>query len=66
MYVQHSGDVLLLSIGSIQRDLQWLLCEAQSVLAEEMNLHLVMENCEAEGNRHLAEGPFYTLDTLGV
>lgn len=44
MYVQDEGNVLLLSVGSIQRNLHWLLCEAHLVLAEEMHLHLIVEN----------------------
>lgn len=34
IYVQHEGNVLLLSMGSIQGELHRLLCEAQLVLAE--------------------------------
>lgn len=48
--VQDKGNVLLLSVGSIQRNLHWLLGEAQWVLAEEMYLHLIVENYE-RGNR---------------
>lgn len=44
MYVHNKGNVLLLCVGSIQRNLQWLLGKAQRILTEEMHLHLVMEN----------------------
>lgn len=49
MYVQDMGKILLLSVGSIQRNLDRLLCEAQLVLTEEMHLHLVVENCKRRG-----------------
>lgn len=44
MYEHDKGNVLLLSVGSIQRNLHRLLCEVHLVLAEEMHLHLIMEN----------------------
>lgn len=44
MYVHDKGNVLLLSVGSIQRNLHRLLCEVHLVLAEEMYLHLIVEN----------------------
>lgn len=44
MYVQDKGNALLLSVGSIQRNLHRLLCEAQLAFAEEMHLHLIVEN----------------------
>lgn len=52
MYVQDKCNVLLLSVGSKQRNLHRLLCEAQLDLAEEMRLHLVMENCKKEAQQH--------------
>ena len=45
MYVQDERNVLFLSVGPIQRNLHRLLREAQLGLAEEMHLHLVVENC---------------------
>lgn len=46
MYVQDEGNVLLLSVGSIQRNLHWLLREPKLILAEEMHLNLIVENYE--------------------
>lgn len=46
VYLQDKSNVLLLSMGSEQRNLHWLLCEAQLVLTEEMHLHLIMEHWE--------------------
>ncbi len=63
MYVQDKGNVLLLSVGSIQRNLHWLLREVQTALTEEMRLHLIVENYDRR-NRQLAEGQLNTLDTL--
>lgn len=63
LYVQDKGNVLLLSVGSIQRNLHRLLCEAQLALAEEMHLHLIVENWERR-NRQCAEGQLDTSDTL--
>lgn len=54
MYVQDKGNVLLLSVGSIQRNLHWLLREVQTALTEEMRLHLIVENYDRR-NRQLAE-----------
>lgn len=48
IYVQDKGNSFLLSVGSVQRNLHRLLCEAQRVLTEEVHLHLVVENCERE------------------
>lgn len=45
MYVQNKRNVLLLSVGSVQWNLHGLLSEAHFVLAEEVCLHLVVENC---------------------
>lgn len=44
MYVQNKGNVLLLSMGSIQRNLHRLFCEALLGHAEEMHFHLIVEN----------------------
>lgn len=44
MYVQDKGNALFLSVGSIQRNLHWLLGEAQWVLVEEMHLDLIVKN----------------------
>lgn len=52
------GNILRLSMGSIQRNFDWLLCETQWVLTEEMHLHLVMENCKRRGSRHFTEHMF--------
>lgn len=59
MCVQDKGNVLLLSVGSIQGNLHGLLCEAQPVRAEEMHLHLIVENWERR-NREFTEGLLYT------
>lgn len=50
-YVQNKGNVLLLSMGSIQRNLHRLLCEALLGLAEEMHFHLIVENWEGKKRR---------------
>lgn len=55
MYVQDVGNILLLSMSSVQRNFHRLLCEAQLVLTEEMHLHLVVENCKRRGNRQFTE-----------
>lgn len=62
MDVQDEGDVLLLSVGSIQRNLHGLLGEAQSVFAEEMDLHLIVENW-VRRSRELTESLLYTFDS---
>lgn len=56
LHIQDKGNVLFLSVGSIQRNLHRLLCEAQLVLTEDVDLHLVMENCEKGGNKQFTEG----------
>lgn len=50
MYSQNKRNIFLLSICSIQGNLHWLLREALLVLAEEMCLHLVVENCKKGGS----------------
>lgn len=55
MYVQNEGNVLLLSVGPVQGNLHGLLGEALVALAEEMHLHLVVEDWEG---KHKA--PIYT------
>ena len=39
------GEVLSFTKGTIQGHSDWLFSEAQCILAEEVQLHLVMENC---------------------
>lgn len=43
-YVQNKGNVFLLAVTSVQRNLHGLLGEALLGLAEEMHLDLIVEN----------------------
>lgn len=44
-YIQDMSDVLFLAMGTVQGHSDWLLSKAQCILAEEVHLQLVMENC---------------------
>lgn len=60
MYVQDEGDVLFLSEGPEEGDLHGLLGEALLALAEEMHLHLVVEDWWGGGRN---EGPMFLTAT---
>lgn len=55
MYAQNKGNVLLLSVGPVEGNLHRLLGEALGALAEEMHLHLVVEDWEGKN-----QGPICT------
>lgn len=47
--LQNDGDILLHAIGPKQSDLDWLLDEGLILLAEEVQFHLVVEDCGGGG-----------------